>query len=58
VLGRWVRQLLWRPFELGCRVYPLLPLCVEVTLSIDPWSLDPATVNPATETEGPPCTSL
>ncbi len=35
MLGRWVRQLLWRPFELGCRVYPLLPLRAEVTRPVE-----------------------
>jgi glyoxylase-like metal-dependent hydrolase (beta-lactamase superfamily II) len=31
MLGRWVRHLLWRPFELGCRIYPLLPMRAVVT---------------------------
>jgi endoribonuclease LACTB2 len=31
MLGRWVRHLLWRPFELGCRIYPLLPMRALVT---------------------------
>ena len=31
MLGRWVRHLLWRPFELGCRIYPLLPMHAVIT---------------------------
>jgi hypothetical protein len=26
MLGRWVRFLLWRPFEISCRKFPLVPL--------------------------------
>lgn len=35
MLGRWIRQLLWRPFELGCRIHPLLPLRAEVTQPVE-----------------------
>jgi endoribonuclease LACTB2 len=35
MLGRWIRHLLWRPFELGCRVYPLLPLHADVTQPVE-----------------------
>src|SRR5437660_797452 len=35
MLGRWIRHLLWRPFELGCRLYPLLPLRAEVTQPVE-----------------------
>src|SRR3954447_15372606 len=31
MLGRWTRQLLWRPFELACRRIPLVPLRSTVT---------------------------
>ena len=33
--ARWIRHLLWRPFELGCRNYPLVPLRAEVTHPVD-----------------------
>ena len=35
MLGRWIRHLLWRPFELGCRLYPLLPLHADVTQPVE-----------------------
>ncbi|MGL4419705.1 MAG: hypothetical protein ACRCZF_03485, partial [Gemmataceae bacterium] len=35
MLGRWIRHLLWRPFELGCRNYPLLPLHAVVTEPVE-----------------------
>lgn len=35
MLGRWVRYLLWRPFELGCRVYPLLPMRATVSRPVE-----------------------
>lgn len=31
MFGRWIRQWFWRPFELACRIYPLVPLRAEVT---------------------------
>jgi glyoxylase-like metal-dependent hydrolase (beta-lactamase superfamily II) len=31
MLARWLRYLLWRPFELGCRRVPLVPLRATVT---------------------------
>jgi glyoxylase-like metal-dependent hydrolase (beta-lactamase superfamily II) len=35
MLARWIRYLLWRPFELGCRVYPLWPMRATVTQPVE-----------------------
>src|SRR5687768_2914086 len=31
MIKRWLRHILWRPFELSCRRYPLVPLRATVT---------------------------
>jgi len=31
MFGKWIRQLLWRPFELMCRQFPLVPLRSTIT---------------------------
>jgi len=35
MLARWTRQLLWRPFELQCRRFPLWPFRADVTRPVD-----------------------
>lgn len=35
MLGRWIRQLLWRPFEVVCRKRPLIPLKATITYPVD-----------------------
>jgi glyoxylase-like metal-dependent hydrolase (beta-lactamase superfamily II) len=35
VVKRWLRQLLWRPFEAICRTYPLVPFKSTVTQPVD-----------------------
>jgi glyoxylase-like metal-dependent hydrolase (beta-lactamase superfamily II) len=35
IVKRWIRQLLWRPFELCCRRYPLLPFRATVTEPVE-----------------------
>jgi len=35
MVTRWLRQLFWRPFELICRRYPLVPLKATVTQPVD-----------------------
>jgi endoribonuclease LACTB2 len=35
VVNRWLRHLLWRPFELICRAYPLVPFKATVTQPVD-----------------------
>jgi glyoxylase-like metal-dependent hydrolase (beta-lactamase superfamily II) len=34
MIGRWLRYLLWRPFELLCREYPLVPFSASVTAPV------------------------
>lgn len=35
MIGKWIRYVLWRPFELSCRKYPLVPLRATVTQPVD-----------------------
>jgi glyoxylase-like metal-dependent hydrolase (beta-lactamase superfamily II) len=35
MVTRWLRKLLWRPFELICRTYPLIPFNATVTQPVD-----------------------
>ncbi len=35
MIQRWLRRLLWRPFELFCRTYPLVPFRATVTRPVD-----------------------
>ena len=35
MIGRWTRQLVWRPFELMCRHWPLVPLKATLTQPVD-----------------------
>jgi glyoxylase-like metal-dependent hydrolase (beta-lactamase superfamily II) len=35
MLGRWIKQLTWHPFELGCRRWPLVPLRATVTQPVN-----------------------
>src|SRR5262245_62032424 len=35
MIGRWMRFLLWRPFEISCRKFPLVPLKARVFQPVD-----------------------
>lgn len=35
MVKRWLRHLLWRPFELACRAYPPVPLRATITRPVD-----------------------